>query len=555
MANSRLRVCLAAAFSAVAFFSAGPSAAGTDEALVEAVKRNEISTVRDLLRRRVDVNIPDRDGSTPLLWAAHLGHHELLTLLLASGADVKVANAYGVTPLYEASTQGNAAIVDQLLRAGADPNDSVQLGETPIMAAARTSSVETVTLLASRGADVNARGGGQGQTALMRALAVDQTAIAKVLVDLGADVTTPSRASTLPHRNFSREPRIAVNHLTGGFTPLMFAARQGNRDAVHILLAAGASKNISYANPDGVSALMLTVVNGHWDLAVTLMEAGADVNDGSLYQAVDMHNIAADEFVSDVTRPLVLPTGNAVGPVEVIARMLKSRADPNLVFSKILHMNGTQPMALFTDTPLRRALRAGDITVVQLLLDSGADPNLAPDVPAQPPIVAGGTPQEGGRGVPPIVIAMSGDVRRKFTRAPDTTSELQTKRYQFRAERNRTAAIRVLLERGADVNASTAAGVTLLHAAAQQGDDELVRLAAAHGADLMAKDQKGLTALDYARGNAPLFSRGGPADRRACPCGSVSPIRPSTIALLEGLMRNASSPAALALGAGRTAPK
>src|SRR5437762_5294110 len=93
------------AFIVMAFLGIHSAAAESDQRLVEAVKRSDVATVRGLLRGRVDINVPDRDGSTPLLWAVNLGHHELVTLLLASGADVKTANAYGVTPLYQASTQ------------------------------------------------------------------------------------------------------------------------------------------------------------------------------------------------------------------------------------------------------------------------------------------------------------------------------------------------------------------------------------------------------------------------------------------------------------------
>ena len=82
----------------------------------------------------------------------------------------------------------------------------------------------------------------------------DQTEVARSLVKLGADVITPSSATSLPHRNFSREPRLAVNHSTGGFTPLMIAARQGNREAAGFLLECyGASRTVY---PSGMSLSM-----------------------------------------------------------------------------------------------------------------------------------------------------------------------------------------------------------------------------------------------------------------------------------------------------------
>ena len=113
----------------------------------------------------------------------------------------------------------------------------------------------------------------------------------------------------------------------GGWTPLMYAARQNAIDAARALADAGADLDV--ADPDGTSALVFAIINGHFDLAQLLLEKGADPNVAdekgmaALYAAVDMHTL--DETVG---RPNPKPHGrlDAAGLVGVL---LDHAADPN----------------------------------------------------------------------------------------------------------------------------------------------------------------------------------------------------------------------------------
>ena len=68
----------------------------------------------------------------------------------------------------------------------------------------------------------------------------------------------------------------------------MFAARNGHESAVRALIKGGADPKLT--NGDGATAMVVAIVNDRFDLAATLLELGADANDGSLYFAVDMHD-------------------------------------------------------------------------------------------------------------------------------------------------------------------------------------------------------------------------------------------------------------------------
>ena len=115
-----------------------------DAPLVDAVKRQDKTVTRTLLKQRADVNAADAEGMTALHWAAHWDDLDTVKLLVNAGAKAKVANRYGVTPLHEACTVGNVPMIEALLDGGADPNAVLGEGETPLMTAARTGNAAAV---------------------------------------------------------------------------------------------------------------------------------------------------------------------------------------------------------------------------------------------------------------------------------------------------------------------------------------------------------------------------------------------------------------------------
>src|ERR1700722_16596214 len=111
--------------------------------LADAAMSKDKVAVRSLLKQKADVNAPQTDGTTPLIWAVRADDLEMTDLLLAAGATVKAANSVGATAFYQASANGNAAIIERLLKAGADVNGTfLSTGETPLMEASRSGSVE-----------------------------------------------------------------------------------------------------------------------------------------------------------------------------------------------------------------------------------------------------------------------------------------------------------------------------------------------------------------------------------------------------------------------------
>jgi ankyrin repeat protein len=422
---------------------------------------------------------------------------ELVDGLIKAGANVKAANRYGVTPLYLACVNGRAPMIAKLLDAGADANGATTEGETPLMTVARTGSVEAAKVLLAHGADVNSKEQWRRQTPLMWAVAESHPEMARELITHGADVNA-RQVTWNWERQVTKEPREKWMPL-GGLTPLMFAGRQGCVECARVLLKAGA--DINAANPNGFSAILLAIINSHYDAAAFLIDQGADQDIADetgrtpLYAAVDMHTLP------DSNLPWPSELNNQLTSLDLIQALLAHGANVNAQLKKQQPYRskvdrGADTVLGTGTTPLLRAAKAGDIEVVKVLLAKGADPKLTTKFGMTPLMAAAGL----------------------GTKEEDTTGRKKT-------EPEAIASIKLCLDAGADVNTADNQGETALHGAAQKGWDEVVQFLADRGAKLDAKDKKGRTPLDAANG---LLGNGG-FD------GTRRDVHESTVALLRKL--------------------
>jgi ankyrin repeat protein len=457
-------------------------AAGSDTRLIEAVKAGNQEMVRALVRQRVDVNVREVDGTTAHHWAVRANDADVATSLLRAGAAANVANRYGVTPLLLAATNGNPTLIDVLLKGGADPNAALPEGQTVLMAAARTGNAATVKALLARGASANAHEGRLGETALMWAAAENHADAIEVLVGHGADVNGRSNPASFPRFNFGDGiVALTMTLPRGHWTPLMYAARQGALDATRALATAKADLNL--ADPEGTTALILAINNAHYDVAALLIERGADPNVAdvtgmtALYAAVNMHTLA------DLPgRPAPVPTGK-LSPVDIARMLMAHGADPDARLSGPIlqrqHSGGDGALGEGA-TPLLRAAKTGDLSMMRLLLDQRADPTLTTRNQTTAVMLAAGPAGGGLGGSFPV------------------------------SDADKIEAIALALDRGVDVNAIDVNGQTALHVAAGQSSARIVTALLQYGATLEIRDKQGRTPLDVARG---VGARGQPVVR------------------------------------------
>ena len=437
------------------------AAAAQQPVVADAAKQQDWAAVQVLLRGDADVNLQQGDGATALHWAVYWNESEAVQLLLASGAAADAANDLGVTPLWLAANNGNAAVVEALLAGGADPNLALPSGETVLMTASRTGDAGVVRTLLAAGADPHAAEGAHRQTALMWAVAQQHAEVVRLLLESGARVD--DRSLSYPQvvsSSGNADPSGVFEVQQGGYTPLLFAARQGNLATARLLVEAGAGVDAAAAS--GTTPLVVAAHSGHGELAAYLLDAGADPDAaGAGYSALHAAVLRGDRTL--------------------VAALLEHGADPDTVMTRgsparRVSADWRLPHSMIGATPFWTAAWFREPDIMRLLAAHGADPLAS---------VGGET----------AVIAA---IRGRFSRGrfgvirPPAGVE----------ERNAADCVAVAIDAGADVDGRTGSGDTALHLAVAQRLDGVIAALAERRADLDARNGDGVTPLGLALANA-----------------------------------------------------
>ncbi|XP_069022711.1 caskin-1 isoform X4 [Embiotoca jacksoni] len=212
---------------------------GKDQELLQAVKTEDLLTAQRLLQRprpgkakllgaakRVNVNIQDADGLSPMHHAALSGNKELISLLLEAQAAVDIKDNKGMRPLHYAAWQGKTEPMKMLLKAGSSVNGQSDEGQIPLHLSSQHGHYDGSEML-------------------------------------------------LQHQS---NPCISD---AAGKTPLDLACEFGRVGVVQLLLSSNmcaAMLEPKPTDPNGVSPLHLAAKNGHIDVIRLLIQAGIDIN-------------------------------------------------------------------------------------------------------------------------------------------------------------------------------------------------------------------------------------------------------------------------------------
>lgn len=560
------RLCIGAAVVVLASLSTS----AFETPIADAAMRGDSAAVQALIKKGVDINAAQGDGMTALHWTSLNGDVTTTALLLTAGATVDARTRLGqYTPLHLASSRGHASVVGRLLEAGSAVAAVTDTGVQPIHLAAQAGSPEAVTLLLGRGADVNVQDRTHGRSPLVFAVAHNRIDVMKVLIAKGADITKPTKVIDYVERarNDSTERAERNRAITaatgrgvaeipsidpatpaapgraggrgraggargggaargpsdtenigkqGGMTALHYAARDGFAGAVEYLLESGMNVNTPTAG-DKSSPLLVAIVNGQYDIAMTLIEKGADVNQTNDDLMAPLFGVVNTEWALRTWYPQ--PTAGhqqRTSYLQLMRRLAAAGADPNTrVKSHIWHAayNAGRMGVEFTGaTPFWRAAYALDVEAMKLLVEVGADPNVptmsfgsaarANDMSGVPAVPLGGAH------IPPFHAASG---------VGYGTSRV-AQQHQYVHDGWMAAAKYFLEELGEDVNMRDADGFTALHHAAARGDNAMILYLVKKGANVMAVNRAGQTTVDMA--NSP--------EQRTQPF-------PETIKLLEGM--------------------
>jgi ankyrin repeat protein len=259
-----------------------------DTALHLAARRGDADAVDFLLARHADPNAVNEAGATPLHYGS--GNERIVRALLAAGAKPSTLSKDGITPLISAASRAqSAAVVRLLLDAGAEVNAARPNGRRvdPLSAAIGGGDRESIRLLVERGADVNVAG---GFTALGNAAFYGDVETVRLLLDRGVDVNVKvpfagSALNTALYAGHATVARLLIEKgaslstpsVSGhGTPPMVWSAYTENGDPqiARLMLAKGADLNA--ANEEGETAYSWALKRGrdtplvHW-----LQEQGA----------------------------------------------------------------------------------------------------------------------------------------------------------------------------------------------------------------------------------------------------------------------------------------
>ena len=318
----------------------------TDEtALSQAISSGDIEQVKALLEKMPNRLKSRTERSSVLSYAIGTREREdekrlaMLEFLLNTGADPDFNGPnFTYTPLIDAIRNPRPATVALLLKKGANPDFPDREGFTPLQHGFLREDFEIVKIILNAGVDLK-RWNSRGLTPLHVAasMANGDTSIVELMLQKGADVSTPTREGT---------EEISDRLSPPGLQPLHLAAAAGNMPVIQLLLKSGAK--IDALSNAGETPLHIAAQNANLAVPV-LLQAGADASRKTARGDTALHLMLRPPASGGLADPFASPT--------------RKEALTALIAKSDVNARGQQGL-----TPLLMALQAKDQIARDLLI-------------------------------------------------------------------------------------------------------------------------------------------------------------------------------------------
>ncbi len=488
-------------------------------ALSWAAGSGNIEALQQLISAHADVNSLDNEHQTPLMWAALMGRKKAVELLLQAGADINIVDKngkavftrinkvkiksfpqlntelvdeYGFTPLHWAAMQNDTNLIHALIKQGMSPDIiNQQKGETPLMRASIQGANQAIKALLKSGANIHLKDM-NGNTALMWAVSSDDF---------------PKTVKLLLKNNSQIDEKNIE-----GLTPLMRASKRGLIKSVKVLLGNGANPNL--LDNQGKSAFAWAIDGEHTEIAHILLKSGAPVSNTNILRHTPItaitdlpatyqtkgKTLAKEQAVAEDMTPLLLAIH--AEDLSLMQELIQAGANVNTPDSQKI-------------TPLMWAAGYQSLEMVKILLKAGADVN-ALSQGINPPLMIASS--YNNKEIVEELLKYGADIHLKNSDGETalfaaSTLGFQINLAQYLAEEGKdpeplpqdaaakhAEIAKLLIQRGANVNETNKDNKTpLLWAVTFPNHAPIVKVLLDAGADIHHKNNKGRDAFAIAK--------------------------------------------------------